>query len=464
MLSVREKSLELKAKRVLVVGLGKSGFASSLFTTEQGALTVATDIKRREELPGILDPLEEKGIRVIAGKHPVEEFLASDLIVVSPGVPLTIEPLRLAREKGIRIIGEVELACRFLKGKIIGITGSNGKTTTTALIAWIFSSSGKDCKPCGNIGSPLTELIPYDSPEKSYALELSSFQLETIEKFKPSHAILLNISPDHLDRYDRYDDYVAAKFSIFRNQEASDIAIWNADDHDTKMMSHEIKAEAFTFSSTQVIDKGAYLKKGSLFLRLRKKEEYLMDAEDISIPGLHNVENVLAACIAARLSGIETSLIRAAVMSFKGLPHRLERITTIRGISFYNDSKATNVASAIQAIRSFPGKKIVLILGGRDKGGDFKQLIPLIQNHVKKVMVTGEAREKIHQQIEGSAPVMEADSVPDAALKGLKAASTGDIVLLSPACASFDAYNNYEERGDDFRNHVLELKEEFENA
>ncbi len=464
MLSVQEKSLELKAKRVLVVGLGKSGFAASLFATEQGALTVVTDIKRREDLPNITEPLEEKGIRIITGKHPVEEFLSSDLIVVSPGVPLTIEPLRQAREKGIKIIGEMELAYRFLKGKIIGITGSNGKSTTTSLIAWILSSSGMDCKPCGNIGSPLTEMIPYDSPDKSYAVEISSFQLETIEKFRPSQAILLNLSPDHLDRYDRYDDYLAAKFSIFRNQEVSDIAIWNANDRDSKLMSHEIKADSFTFSSSQAVEKGAYLKKGSLFLRLHQKEEYLMDAEDISIPGLHNVENVLAASIAAKLSGIETSLIRAAVMSFKGLPHRLEFITAIRGISLYNDSKATNVASAIQAIRAFPGKNIILILGGRDKGGDFKQLIPLIQKHVKKVIVTGEAHEKIHREIENAAPIMEANSISDAASKGLKAASSGDIVLLSPACASFDAYNNYEERGDDFRDHVLELKEEFEDA
>ncbi len=464
MLSVRETSLELKGKRVLVVGLGLSGFAASLFTSGQGALTVVTDIGRREEFVNVLESLEEKGIRLIAGKHPVEEFLASDLIVVSPGVPLTIEPLRHAREKGIKIIGEVELAYHFLTGKIIGITGSNGKSTTTSLIAWILSSSGKDCQPCGNIGSPLTELITYDSPEKYYALELSSFQLETIEKFRPFQAILLNISPDHLDRYDRYDDYMAAKFSIFRNQQASDIAICNEEDHDSQLMRHEIKAETFTFSSKRVVEKGAYLKKGSLFLRLRKQEEYLMDTEDISIPGLHNVENIMAASIAARLSSIEIPLIRAAVMSFKGLSHRLELITTIRGISFYNDSKATNVASAIQALRSFPGKKIILILGGRDKGGDFRQLVPLIQNHVKKVIVTGEAGEKIHREIEGSAPVMQADSIADAALKGLKLASAGDTVLLSPACASFDAYNNYEDRGDDFRNCVLELKEEFEDA
>lgn len=464
MLTVQEKSLELKSKRVLVVGIGKSGLAASIFAAERGALTVATDIKREEELNNVLELLEEKGIRVISGKHPIEEFTSSDLIIVSPGVPLTIEPLRVAKEQGIKIIGEVELAYHFLKGEIIGITGSNGKSTTTSLIAWIFSSAGKECQPCGNIGCPLIDMVEYDSPEKCYAVELSSFQLETIEAFRPSQAILLNISPDHLDRYDNYDDYMAAKYSIFRNQETSDFAIWNADDRDSNIMSHEIKATPFVFSSSHEVEQGVYLNKGSIYFRLQKKEEYLMEADDIPIPGLHNVENVMAASLAAKLSGIENPMIRAAVMSFKGLPHRLEFIATIKGISFYNDSKATNVDSAMNAIKAFPGKNIILILGGRDKGGNFKKLIPLIQSHVKEVIVTGEASQKIRLEIEGSAPMFEAPSIPEAVWRGLKRASHDDIVLLSPACASFDAYNNYEERGDDFRNHVLELKEELGDA
>ncbi len=464
MLTVQEKKLELKSKRVLIVGIGKSGMAASIFAANKGALAVATDIKRMEELNSMADLLEQKGIRVIAGKHPIEEFTSSDLIVVSPGVPLSIEPLRMAKEKGVKIIGEVELACHFLKGEIIGITGSNGKSTTTSLIAWIFSFAGRECKPCGNIGCPLIEMVEYDSPDKFYAVELSSFQLESIEKFRPSHAILLNISPDHLDRYNHYNDYMAAKFSIFKNQKEEDIAIWNADDPDSNLMSQEIKATSFVFSSSHEVEKGAYLKKGSIFLRLMQKEEYLMEADDIPIPGIHNVENVMAASLASRLSGIEDSIIRAAVMSFKGLPHRLELIATLKGISFYNDSKATNVESSMKAIKAFPGKKIILILGGRDKGGDFKKLIPLIQRQVKEVIVTGEACKKIRQEIEGSAPIFEASSIAEATLKGFKTASTDDIVLLSPACASFDAYKNYEERGDDFRDSVLELKEELGDA
>ncbi|MEW5806442.1 MAG: UDP-N-acetylmuramoyl-L-alanine--D-glutamate ligase [Acidobacteriota bacterium] len=456
--------MELKNKRVLVVGMGKSGLAASLFAAERGALTVATDIKQKEELGISTLELDEKGIRVVAGKHILEDFTSSDIIVASPGVPLNIYPLKAARDDGKLIIGEIELASLFLKGTIIGITGSNGKSTTTSLTAWILSCAGIDCRACGNIGLPLIEMVAADSQDKFYSVELSSYQLEAIESFKPHIALLLNLSPDHLDRYESYAHYIAAKGTIFKNQIESDYAILNREDSDSKTLEEHIKAQKLYFSSMHPVEKGAFIKAGNIYLKLQGKEEYLIALDEIPLPGMHNVENVMAAALAARVVGIKCPIIRAAVMSFKGLPHRLEHVAEIRGISFYNDSKATNVDSAIKAIQSFPGKKIVLILGGRDKGGDFTRLIPLIQDNVKEVILIGEATEKIKGQIEGSAPIYEASSLADGVKRGFKTASAGEIVLLAPGCASFDAYRNYEERGDDFRRNVLELMEELGDA
>ena len=464
MICAKEKGAELKNRRVLIVGLGKSGRAASLFASERGAFTVATDIKKREELGDLPEELEQKGIRVVAGRHILEDFLASDLIVVSPGVPMNREPFISARREEKKVIGEIEFASLFLKGRMIGITGSNGKSTTTSLIAWILSAAGLKSVACGNIGTPLIEMVADDSADKFYAVELSSFQLETIETFRPFVSILLNLSPDHLDRYDSYDSYVSAKGGIFRNQTGSDFAILNGDDRDSRIFEKFLKAGRLSFSSQNPVEHGAFLREGEIVLKLKEKEEILIGLDEIPLPGMHNVENVMAASLAAKICRVKNPLIRAAIMSFKGLPHRLEFIAEIRGISFYNDSKATNVDSTIKALNAFPGRKINLILGGRDKGGDFTKLIPLIRENVREVILTGEAKKKIRTQIEGSAPITEVMSVPEAIIRGFKIGSAGDLVLLAPGCASFDAYRNYEERGDDFRSAVLELKEELGDA
>ncbi len=464
MVSVKEKGIELRNKRVLVVGLGKSGRAASLFASERGAFTVATDIKRKEELGDVVRELEERNIRVVAGRHVAEDLLASDIIVVSPGVPLTGEPFVSAQREGKKFIGEIEFASLFLKGKIIGITGSNGKSTTTALIAWLLSSTGMKCTACGNIGTPLIEMVSSDADDVFYAVELSSFQLETIETFRPFISILLNLSPDHLDRYDSYDAYVSAKGAIFRNQTGSDFAILNSNDRDSRIFEKHIQAKKLFFSSSGQVEHGAFIKGEDLVVKMEHRESSLIGLDEIPLPGMHNAENVMAASLAAKLCGIKDPLLRAAVMSFKGLPHRLEFIAEIRGIAFYNDSKATNVDSTMKALEAFPGKKVVLILGGRDKGGDFTRLIPLIRRQVKEVILTGEAAKKIGMQIQGNAPATMVMSISDGVIAGFKRASSGEIVLLAPGCASFDAYRNYEERGDDFRNSVLELKEEIGDA
>jgi UDP-N-acetylmuramoylalanine--D-glutamate ligase len=448
--------MELKGKKVLVVGLGKSGLAAALFLRRRGAQVTVSDIRSAQALGKDIPALIEQGIAVEAGGHGLLTFRRQDLIVVSPGVPLTTPELAQARKFGIPIIGEVELAARFLKGKVIAITGSNGKTTTTSLCGEILEKAGEPVHVGGNIGLPVIGLVE-DSCEDGWSvLEVSSFQLETTETFHPNIAVILNITPDHLDRHGSFENYVAAKERIFAVQTAGDMLILNADDDVASRAAARARSQVFWFSRKRAIRQGAFVHEGVILFRASEQAvpEPILKLEEIPLKGAHNVENVLAAVCAARLAGATPEAIRAAVSGFRAVEHRLEFVAEIDGVSYYNDSKATNVDAAIKAVESFPSG-IHLILGGKDKDSDYRQLRPLLAGRVKAVYTIGSAAEKIITHLDGAVKLVSAGTLDKAVSLAAEAAEDGDVVLLAPACASFDQFDNYEHRGQTFKSMVL---------
>lgn len=448
--------MELKGKKVLVVGLGKSGLAAALFLRRQGAHVTVSDIRSAQALGKEIPALIEQGIAVEAGGHGLLTFRRQDLIVVSPGVPLSTPELAQVRKFGITIIGEVELAARFLKGKTIAITGSNGKTTTTSLCGEILEKAGPPVAVGGNIGLPVIGLVE-DSREDGWSvLEVSSFQLETTETFRPNIAVILNITPDHLDRHGSFANYVAAKERIFAAQTADDILILNADDDAASRSAARAPSRIFWFSRKRAIRQGAFVHDGVILFRASEQAapEPILKLEEIPLKGAHNVENVLAAVCAARLAGVAPEAIRAAVAEFRAVEHRLEFVGEVDGVAYYNDSKATNVDAAIKAIEAFP-KGIHLILGGKDKDSDYRQLRPLLAARVKAVYTIGSAAEKITAHLEGAANLVAAGTLDRAISLAAEAADKGDVVLLAPACSSFDQFDNYEHRGQTFKSLVL---------
>lgn len=448
--------MELKGKKVLVVGLGKSGFAASLFLRRQGAQVTVSDIRSAQALGKDIPALIEQGIAVEAGGHGLLTFRRQDLIVVSPGVPLTTPELVQVRKFGMPIIGEVELAARFLKGKTLAITGSNGKTTTTSLCGAILEKAGMPVHVGGNIGLPVIGLVE-DSREDGWnVLEISSFQLETTETFRPDIAVILNITPDHLDRHGSFANYVAAKERIFAAQIAEDALILNADDDVAFRAAARAHSRVFWFSRKRVVRQGAFVHEGVIMFRASEQSapEPILKLEEIPLKGAHNVENVLAAVCAARLAGISPEAIRTAVAGFRAVEHRLEFVAEIGGVSYYNDSKATNVDAAIKAVEAFPGG-VHLILGGKDKDSDYRLLRPLLAGRVKSVYTIGSAAEKISAHLKGAVNLVPAGTLDRAVALAAEAAETGDIVLLAPACSSFDQFENYEHRGQTFKSLVL---------
>lgn len=400
--------------------------------------------------------LLDRGISIEAGRHGERTFRDQDLIVVSPGVPPDQPQLQHARTLGIPVIGEVELAFRFLQGKVLAITGSNGKTTTTTLVGEILSKAGKTTLVGGNIGTPVISLAGKSSPESMVALEISSFQLETIEQFRPWIAAILNITPDHLDRHHTFEAYVAAKARIFENQTSDDFGVLNADDPACVALEKKVKSSLYWFSRKQPVEQGAFLKDDQIIFRRNGKEQAVVSRGDISLKGLHNLENVLAAVTMTMLAGCDPQQIRQAVSEFRAVEHRLELVNSINGVTFYNDSKATNVDATIKALESFPGN-IHIILGGKDKGSDYTVLVPLLRERVKAAYLIGAAAEKIRSQIHGSITLVSAGTLERAVHQAFEAAKPGDIVLLAPACASFDQFENYEQRGRIFKELVLGL-------
>ncbi|HLK53403.1 MAG TPA: UDP-N-acetylmuramoyl-L-alanine--D-glutamate ligase [Candidatus Angelobacter sp.] len=448
--------MELKNKRVLVVGLGRSGVASAFFLQEHGAKVIVSDSKSEAQLQGEVSALLDRGISIETGRHGERTFRDQDLIVVSPGVPSDQPQLQHARSLGIPVIGEVELAFRFLQGKVLAITGSNGKTTTTTLVGEILAKSGKKTLVGGNIGTPVISLAGQSTADSMVALEISSFQLESIQQFRPWIAAILNITPDHLDRHHTFQAYVDAKARIFENQQAGDFAVLNADDPTCVALKSKIKSSLLWFSRKQPVENGAFVKGEQIIFRQNGQEQTVLSRSDIQLKGEHNLENVLAAMAMTIVAGCTPQQVRQAVKEFRAVEHRLELVATINGVTFYNDSKATNVDATVKALESFPGN-IHIILGGKDKGSDYTLLNPLLRERVKRVYLIGAAADKIASQVQGSAELVRSGTLERAVRQAFGAAKSGDVVLLAPACASFDQFNSYEHRGRVFKELVKSL-------
>jgi len=447
--------MEVKGKRVLVVGLGKSGVASALFLESRGARVTVSDAKSEDQLRTEIPALLDRGITVETGKHGERTFRDQDLIVVSPGVPGDVAPLQHARRLGIPVIGEIELTARFLQGNIVAITGSNGKTTTTTLTGEIIASGGRKTLVGGNIGTPAITLVEQSTADTWVVLEISSFQLESIETFRPHISAILNITPDHLDRHGSMENYIAAKKRIFENQSEADFAVLNADNEISRSLAAGLKPQVLWFSRRHEVERGAFVRNGEILYR-DGAEVAIMPVCEIALKGEHNVENVLAAVAIGMAAGVEPVAIRRAVKEFRAVEHRLEYVATLRGVQYYNDSKATNVDATIKALQSFPAN-IHLILGGKDKGSDYSELNALIAERVKRVYTIGAAAAKIESQIAGTAPVTSAQTLESAVRKAADLAVEGDVVLLAPACASFDQFPSYEHRGRVFKELVQSL-------
>ena len=440
---------DLSGKRVLVVGLARTGLATALFSAGYGARVTATDKRPEAALAETGEKLRAAGVKLELGGHVSGSFLDQDLIVVSPGVRANLPELQAARKKNIPVWSEIELAWRFLRGKLVAITGSNGKTTTTALVAHILKTSNIPTLIGGNIGTPLLALVEASTDLTVTVAEISSFQLETIEAFRPEIGVLLNLTPDHLDRHGTFQEYARAKMRMFENQLERDVAVLNADDPEiTKRMP--AKPHIFWFSRQKRVANGAFLRDDEIIFRNEGSEAVLARRDQIPLRGEHNVENVLAACAAAYLAGATPAAIASGVKSFRGVEHRLEFVAEISGVQFYNDSKATNVDAAIKAVQAFPGPLLV-ILGGKDKGSPYTPLCDLLHERARMALLIGEASEKIAADLQGAVEINQAGNLERAVEIATEHAQPGDTVLLAPACSSFDQFENYEQRGRVFK-------------
>jgi UDP-N-acetylmuramoylalanine--D-glutamate ligase len=447
---------DLDGKRVLVVGLARTGLVSALFSAAYGAKVTATDERPIPEIADAAEKLRVAGVKLELGGFVPQTFLEQDLIVVSPGVPAKIAPLENARAKGIPVWSEIELAWRFLRGKLVAITGSNGKTTTTSLIAHILKTSNIPTLIGGNIGTPLLTLVETSVETSVTVAEISSFQLETIDSFRPEIGVLLNLTPDHLDRHLTFEEYANAKMRMFENQLEKDIALLNADDPEvTKRMP--AKPKIFWFSRQKRVATGAFLRDDQIIFRHEGSEVELARLGDIQLRGQHNIENVLASCAAAYLAGAVPAAIAAGVKSFRGVEHRLEFVAEISGVQYYNDSKATNVDAAVKAVEAFPGP-LVVILGGRDKGSPYTPLRDLLRERARLALLIGESAEKIASDLGDTIHFENAGTLQQALHITAKHVQPGDTVLLAPACSSFDQFENYEHRGRVFKELVAQMQ------
>lgn len=442
----------LRGKKVLIIGAARSGIAAARFLLDQGATVALTDKKPIEQWTPEALALKESGVGLLPGEPPSWLLDQLELVVVSPGVPANIIPIRYAERAGAEIFGEVELAARFLKGRIIGITGSNGKTTTTSLIGELLRDAGLPVQVGGNIGKPLISMIESSRDDGWTVAELSSFQLETIKTFHPSIAVVLNVTPNHMDRYETFNDYAAAKHRIFMNQTAEDVAVLNADDPTVSSWENGLRARVMKFSVKQELEDGVFLRRRELIFR----GKVLLNVDEMKLRGMHNVENVAAAFGVGISAGAPIESMSATVKRFDPVEHRLEFVAEIEGVKFYNDSKATSVDATLKALEAFahePGK-IVLILGGRGKKAPYAPLEPLVREKVRKLVLIGEDAETIANDLGKSAPLERASDMEDAVKRSFNAAEKGDVVLLAPACASFDMFDSFEHRGKVFKDFV----------
>src|SRR5690242_19830336 len=456
-------AFDLRGKRVLVVGLARTGVAASLFCSARGARVTATDRKNEHELAETAVLLRAAGVSLALGGHEQASLREQDLLVVSPGIPVNAPLLEDARKLGIPVWSEVELAWRFLRGKLIAITGSNGKTTTTSLVAHILKTSAIPTLVGGNIGVPLLSLVDSSSDATVTVAEISSFQLENVEEFRPEVGVLLNLTPDHLDRHASFEEYAGAKMRMFENQSERDAAILNADDPEvTRRMPNGPRV--YWFSRKKRVTAGAFLLEEQIVFRAGGDETQLLRRSDITLRGEHNLENVLAACSAAFLVGAPMAGIAEGVRSFAGVEHRLEFVGNVAGVQYYNDSKATNVDAALKAIEAFPKPqpssekgRLIVILGGKDKGSPYTPLREPLAARARDVLLIGAAAEKIAADLEGVTLLERAGTLDRAVQIAKDRAKAGDIVLLAPACASFDQFENYEQRGRIFKDLVAKL-------
>jgi UDP-N-acetylmuramoylalanine--D-glutamate ligase len=452
--------MKTKDRKALILGAGKSGVESARFLAARGAVVALHDKKPVEEWSDAAGALKTShNVGLISGDVPSWLLDQIDLVVISPGVPTNTIPARYVDRKDGEVIGEVELAYRFLKGKLVGITGSNGKTTTTALIGEMLRDAGSKTQVGGNIGTPLLSLVETSTDDGWTVAELSSFQLETIVDLRPAVGICLNVTPNHLDRYEGFQDYAAAKHRLFMNQTEDDVAILNADDEITSSWASGLKAKVVMFSVKRELDSGIFLRGNELIGRNENGEQVLTTRDDVFLRGLHNVENVLAAFAAGMACGASVESLRETVRNFKGVEHRIEFVAEIDGVKFYNDSKATSVDATSKALEALSGGegKTILILGGRGKNAPYAPLVPLIESSVRALIVLGEDADNIESQLKGSAGIIRVDSLEEAVVKGSEVAECGDSVLLAPACASFDMFRSFEERGRVFKNAVIQL-------
>ncbi|MDH3828824.1 MAG: UDP-N-acetylmuramoyl-L-alanine--D-glutamate ligase [Desulfobacterales bacterium] len=462
--------MNLKDKKTLIVGLGRTGLAAARFLHQKGARVLVADTADETQLGDSARALREMGVALELGAHRTSSFQKADLIIVSPGVSHTIDPIAQARARGIPLMSEVELASRFIKEPIVAVTGTNGKTTTTELLGQMLKNSGISVFVGGNIGNPLIEYAGSAQKMQVVVAEISSFQLDTIERFRPKVSVLLNITADHLDRYPDFEAYVDSKIRVFSNQQADDVAVLYGSDPLIRAKTKKIKSQRLFFPALEADEQGAVLNGKRIILNLNKlnriqseiQNQVYLDIAKIRLRGRHNFENACAATLAALASGATLEGIQKTLDHFKGLAHRLEPVATVNGVHYYNDSKATNVDGVLRALDSF-SRPVLLLMGGRDKGSDFSELQDHIRAHAKELIVMGEAAEAIRAALGQLLPTKVAASMQDAVTTAFQDAEPEDVVLFSPGCASFDWYSNYAERGDDFRRAVEEVKKKAAN-
>jgi UDP-N-acetylmuramoylalanine--D-glutamate ligase len=449
--------MEIAGKKVLVVGFGKTGRALAGFLVRRKAKVTVSEIREEKDLGVELRKWRDKGVVFETGRHRALTFLSADIIIPSPGAAALPE-LKAAEKAGARVLSEIELASSFLKGRIVGITGTNGKSTTATLAHKILKEAGLKAFLTGNIGTPLISFVDRSRDDHVFVTEISSFQLEYIERFKADISVFLNVSLNHLDWHASFDEYFAAKKRLVLTQGRDDIAILNADDRLVRGLARGIRPKTYFFSRQKETRRGCFLRDGWIILRDDDGEKRLMKTADIPLPGFHNWENVMAAALIGNVLGVPSPSMRNSIRNFSGLEHRLEDVLTLRGVRFINDSKATTVDATVKAVQSFD-RPIVLILGGRDKGADFRLLRRPLQSAVKRIVLLGEAKAKIAAALRGRVPLAEASSLKEAVRLAFAAASLGEIVLLAPACTSFDMFKNFEERGRAFKREVRGLSE-----
>lgn len=443
-------------KRLVILGGGESGVGTAILGKQKGWEVFLSD--KGSLKPHYRETLNKEGIQWEEGTHTEEKILSADVIMKSPGIPDKAPIIKKAHEKGIAVISEIEFASQYTDSLIVGITGSNGKTTTTLLTYHIFKEAGLQVGLGGNIGYSFAELVATENPPY-YVLEISSFQLDGIEHFAPHIAVLLNITPDHLDRYDyKFENYINSKFRIAMNQTENDYLIYDADDEViTQWLStHTIKSKLIPFSIEKELPQGAFLKDNKIYIMLENQTTEI-DVEEISLRGKHNIKNTMASSVAARLVNIRNNSLRESLKGFKGAPHRLEEVKVVDGVTYVNDSKATNVNSVFYALDTIK-TPIVWIVGGQDKGNDYNSLLPYVHEKVRAIVCLGVDNSPIIQSFHNTiGTLVETRSMDEAVKLAQGFAQEGDTVLLSPACASFDLFKNYEERGDLFKAAVQKL-------